>query len=149
MKLFLHLLILHFTVVLLLGCAASTQSIKPVEIPVVKYRDHSCSQLTARFQEVGDRAIRLAEIQNTAVKMDSAALAAGAVSLWFPVLFMSGGANKEEIAILKGEMKAIEQAALDKGCQEISSSIADQRQHACCEPVSSIGEVCQKTICKK
>ena len=144
---FLQLCALYFTIVLMVGCASSAQSIKPVEIPVVKYRDHSCSQLKARFEDVGDRAMRLAEIQDTAVKMDTAALAAGAVSLWFPVIFMSGGANKEEIAILKGEITAIEKAANQKGCHEISSSIADQRQRACCEQTASPNEACQETIC--
>lgn len=112
------------------GCASQARNIEPVHIPATKYANHSCEQLELRLDDVAHRLSVLVPIQDNAVVLDSVALPAGLLTLWIPIMFMSGGGHKDELAILKGEVLAIEASAREKSCNDIVAYIEAQRAAA-------------------
>ncbi|NHN38959.1 hypothetical protein G8764_16745 [Pseudomaricurvus alcaniphilus] len=115
---------------LFIGCASKYESIPAQKIPAKKYQYYECNMLENRFEKVIDRAYKLAQIQGVAVTMDRVALASGVLNIVFPFMFMSGGSKDGEIAILKGEVIAIEEAALNKKCVDLYTHIVENRKSA-------------------
>jgi len=112
------------------GCAPATKSIEPDHVPALKYKNHTCPQLADRLIDVNRRLDALSPIQDTASKLDAVALPAAYISVWIPVLFYSRGGHKEELAILKGEVMAVEQSAREKPCPGVIAYIETQREAA-------------------
>ena len=71
-------------------------------------------------------------IQDSAATLDAVAVPAGLAMLWFPrlaipALFISGGAHKEDLSLLKGEVVAIDAGAREKPCPQIVQYIEVNR----------------------
>lgn len=103
--------------VLLAGCATSPKDIQPTYVSPVLYQNLTCQQLAGEAARVSQRAATLSGQQSQQQGRDAVATTVGIVLFW-PALFFIGGdkANAAEIANLKGQMQAIEQANSAKGC---------------------------------
>ncbi len=101
----------------LAGCATSPKDIAPAYVSPVLYQNLSCQQLAGEAARVSQAAAAASGQQSAQQGRDAAAVAVGMVLFW-PALFFVGGdkGNAAEIARLKGEMQAIEQANIAKGC---------------------------------
>ena len=99
------------------ACATSPKDISPTYVSPVLYQSLSCNQLAAEPARVSQRAAEITGQQSQQQGRDAAAVAVGIVLFW-PALFFIGGdkANAAEIANLKGQMQAIEQANIAKNC---------------------------------
>lgn len=103
--------------VLLAGCATSPKDIAPAYVSPVLYQNLTCDQLQQEAARVSSAASVATGAQEKQATTDTVAMTTAIVLFW-PALFFVGGdkANAADIARLKGEMQAIEQANVAKGC---------------------------------
>jgi hypothetical protein len=101
----------------LAGCASSSSDIMPAYISPVAYQSFTCQQLAQEAQAVSTRAASLSGVQDQKRTNDGLATAAAVVIFW-PAAFFVGGDKQTaaELAQMKGQMVAIEQAANIKKC---------------------------------
>jgi hypothetical protein len=99
------------------GCASSSAEITPAYISPVMYQAYTCPQLAQEAQAVSTRAASLSGVQDQKRTNDGLATAAAIVIFW-PAAFFVGGDKQTaaELAQMKGQMVAIEQAATAKKC---------------------------------
>src|SRR3984893_8249507 len=101
----------------LAGCASSSADITPAYISPVMYQQYTCQQLAQEAQAVSTRAAALSGVQDSKRTSDGVATAAAIVVFW-PAAFFVGGDKQTaaELAQMKGQMVAIEQASILKKC---------------------------------
>jgi hypothetical protein len=102
---------------LLAGCASSSADIAPAYVSPVAYQSYTCQQLALEAQAVSARAATLSGAQDSQRTKDQVATAAAVVIFW-PAAFLVGGDKQSaaELAQMKGQMVAIEQASIAKKC---------------------------------
>lgn len=101
----------------LAGCASSAADITPAYVSPVTYQSYTCQQLGMEAQAVSARAAALSGAQDSQRTKDTIATTAAVVIFW-PAAFLVGGdkQNAAELAQMKGQMVAIEQASIAKKC---------------------------------
>ena len=101
----------------LAGCASTSAEIAPAYVSPVAYQSYTCQQLALEAQAVSTRAATLSGVQDNQRTKDGLATAAAVVIFW-PAAFFVGGdkQNAAELAQMKGQMVAIEQASIAKKC---------------------------------
>ena len=101
----------------LAGCATSPKDIAPSYVSPILYQNLSCDQLSQEAVRVSNAAAAATGQQQNQANKDAAMMTVGMILFW-PSLFMIGGdkGNASEVARLKGEMQAIEQANIAKNC---------------------------------
>jgi hypothetical protein len=100
-------------------CQRRIQSadITPAYISPVTYQNFTCQQLQMEAKGVSQRAAVASGQQDKARKNDTIKTTVGVVLFWPVLLFNEGdGAKANELANLKGQMRAIEQASVQKNC---------------------------------
>jgi hypothetical protein len=108
------------------ACASSAENIAAAYVSPTAYASWSCDQLTEEATRVSARAIQAAGTQNSKATNDAVATTVGAIVFWPALLFIKGDSTTgPELARLKGEMEAIEQASTRRNC-----GITFQRQAA-------------------
>jgi hypothetical protein len=105
------------TLLVAAGCASSADDIAPSYVSPVAYEGLTCQQLALEAQTVSTRAAQAAGVQNKAQTTDAVVTTVGLVVFWPSLFFLKGnGAKAAELANLKGQMEAIEQASIRKNC---------------------------------
>lgn len=103
--------------VVLCGCASRSRDVAPAYVSPVTYQSFSCQQLTEEARVVSQKAFAAAKQQDHNRDMDAMKTTVGVVFFWPVILMNEGdGQNAAQLAILKGQMDAIEQASRQKGC---------------------------------
>jgi hypothetical protein len=99
------------------GCASSATDITPTYVSPVQYSSYNCQQLGLEAQSVSARAAALTGAQDSQRTKDTLATTAAVVIFW-PAAFFVGGDKQTaaELAQMKGQMVAIEQASIAKKC---------------------------------
>jgi hypothetical protein len=99
------------------ACASKSNEITPAYVSPVTYQSYSCQQLSQEAQAVSARASAVAGAQDQKRTNDQIATTAAIVIFWPAAFFVSGdGPVAAELAQLKGQMVAIEQASIQKKC---------------------------------
>lgn len=100
------------------SCASKSTEITASYVSPVLYQNLTCQQLAEEARAVSSRAATAAGIQDKAASHDAAMTTVGVVLFWPALFFNKGdGAQSAELARLKGEMQAIEDASRRKGCE--------------------------------
>lgn len=101
----------------LAGCASASTDIAPSYVSPVAYQSYNCQQLALEAQGISQRAAALSGAQDNQRTKDGLATAAAIVVFW-PAAFFVGGDKQTaaELANMKGQMVAIEQASIAKKC---------------------------------
>src|SRR5580704_7185645 len=101
----------------LAGCATHSNDIPAAYVSPIQYQSYSCTQLQEEAARVSARAAAASGAQDQKANNDAVATGVGAVLFW-PALFLIKGdaASAQEVAQLKGDMEAIEQANIQKKC---------------------------------
>ena len=83
----------------------------------MQYQSYTCPQLAAEAQRVSAAAAAASGAQNGQATKDAVATTVGVIIFW-PTLFFIGGDKQTaaQLAELKGEMDAIQQASIQKQC---------------------------------
>jgi hypothetical protein len=99
------------------GCARNASKIDAAYVSPLQYNSLTCEQIAEESARVASRAAQVTGQQNKQASNDAVAMGVGLVIFW-PALFFVGGKNDKsgEVARLKGEMDALEQASIQKGC---------------------------------
>ncbi len=106
-----------FASLLLAGCATRAENISAAYVSPVQYQNFSCAQLQEEAARVSARAVVASGAQDQKATNDAVATGVGVVLFWPALFFIKGdAASAQEIAQLKGDMEAIEQANIQKKC---------------------------------
>jgi len=102
---------------ILAGCATRSGDIAAAYVSPTQYQSYSCAQLREEAARVSSRAAIASGAQDQNATNDAVATGVALVLFW-PAAFMVKGnsANAQEVAQLKGDMDAIEQANIQKKC---------------------------------
>jgi hypothetical protein len=102
---------------LLSACATYAEKIPATYVSPVIYEQLTCKQIAEEATRVAHHAAVAAGVQDSQANKDNALTAVTIVIFW-PAAFFVGGdrANAAEVGRLKGEMGALEQASIKKGC---------------------------------
>ncbi len=99
------------------GCASNPDNIAAAYVSPLQYNNYSCPQLREEATRVSSRAIQVSGAQSSKATSDAVAMGVGLVLFWPSLFFIKGdGTTAAEVARLKGEMDAIEQASVTKRC---------------------------------
>ena len=98
------------------ACASNPDSIQASYVSPMTYGAYTCDQLRSENARVGARVAEVTGQQRSNANADAWALGIGMVVFWPALFFMANGDKKDELARLKGEYEAIQQAAVTKGC---------------------------------
>jgi hypothetical protein len=99
------------------GCASKSSDITPAYVSPVMYQGYSCQQLAQEAQGVSTRAAQVSGAQDQKRTNDQVATGVAIVVFWPAAFFVGGdGPAAAELANLKGQMTAIEQASIQKKC---------------------------------
>jgi hypothetical protein len=99
------------------GCASAASDIAPSYVSPVADQSYTCQQLALEAQGISTRAATLSGAQDSQRTKDGLVTAAAIVVFW-PAAFFVGGDKQTaaELANMKGQMVAIEQASIAKKC---------------------------------
>jgi hypothetical protein len=99
------------------GCASSASDIAPAYVSPVAYQSYTCQQLALEAQSISTRAATLSGAQDSQRTKDGLATTAAVIIFW-PAAFFVGGDKQTaaELANMKGQMIAVEQASNAKKC---------------------------------
>ena len=102
---------------LVAGCAQDPKDIQASYTSPILYQNLNCDQLAQEGQRVSSKAAELTGTQTQKASGDAVAMGVGLVLFWPALFFIKG--DKEtasELASLKGQMDAIQQASIMKNC---------------------------------
>jgi hypothetical protein len=101
----------------LAGCASKADDIAASYISPVAYSSYSCQQLREEAARLSAHAAQVAGVQDQKATNDAIATGVAVVLFW-PAAFMVKGDSTTgaELARLKGERDAVEQASIEKKC---------------------------------
>ena len=121
---------LSASILILSGCATSSDKIATAYVSPMQYQSYDCAQLTAESMRLNQRVTALQAQVDKAAANDKAITGIGVILFW-PALFALGGNTQQEAEYgrLKGEYDAIQQAAVAKKCSGVvaaGSSAAPQ-----------------------
>jgi hypothetical protein len=102
---------------LLAGCAKDANQVGASYVSPILYENYTCPQLAEEAQRVSSRAAQASGVQDQKATNDKVAMGVGLIVFW-PALLLTKGNDETtvELARLKGEMDAIEQASIKKKC---------------------------------
>lgn len=99
------------------ACATPSAKIPAAYVSPVQFQSYSCKQLAEEASRLASRSTQAQTTQDSKASQDAAGMAIGLLVLWPMLLFNEGdGAEAAEVARLKGEMQAIEEASKAKNC---------------------------------
>jgi hypothetical protein len=99
------------------GCAKDANQVGATYISPITYQTFTCPQLAEEAQRISARAAETSGVQDQKATNDKVAMGVGLIIFW-PALFLTKGNDETtaELARLKGQMDAIEQASIQKHC---------------------------------
>ena len=109
------------------ACATPPDKISASYVSPLQYSDYSCDQIKQELLRVNRRVVEVTGSQQKHADNDAVAMGVGLVLFWPALFFLAGGDKKDELARLKGEYDALEQAAIQKDCM-IASELREARQ---------------------
>jgi hypothetical protein len=99
------------------GCATRSSDIQAAYVSPVQYHSFSCQQLREEAARVSARAAVASGAQDQSATNDAVATGVAVVLFWPAAFLVHGnGANAQEVAQLKGDMDALDQANVTKNC---------------------------------
>jgi uncharacterized lipoprotein YajG len=104
------------TLLLLAGCATPPDKISASYVSPMEYADYSCTQIRGELRRVQRQVTQVTGAQQKQANNDAVAMGVGLVLFWPALFFLAGEDQKEELARLKGEYEALQQAAIQKEC---------------------------------
>ncbi len=103
-------------VAILSGCASKSEEIVASYVSPMQYQSYSCSQLAQENNRIASRLNQMTAAQDSRASDDAVATGVAIVLFWPAAFFIQGDDMEPEIARLKGEYEAIEQAANRQTC---------------------------------
>ena len=102
---------------LVAGCSRSPDEIEAAYVSPLEYRSYSCDQIEREMHRVSRQARAVTGHQRDEAEGDAVAMGVGLILFWPALFFLAGEDKEDELAQLKGEMEALEEAAIEKDCE--------------------------------
>jgi hypothetical protein len=113
----------------LTGCATTSQNIQSTYVSPMTYQSYDCTQLSLEADRISRRVSELTGQIDRRASGDKTQTAVALVLFW-PALFFLGNneAQNTELAKLKGESEALQQASITRKCsmQTLSSTVSKE-----------------------
>jgi cobalamin synthase len=101
----------------LVGCASKAADITPTYVSPIQYQSFTRPQLAAEAQRVSAAAAAASGAQDSQATKDAVATTAAVIIFWPAAFLVQGDKNNAaQLAQLKGQMDAIQQASIMKNC---------------------------------
>src|ERR1051325_5026127 len=99
------------------SCASKSSEITAAYVSPIPYQSYTCPQLAMEAQAVSAKAAELSGVQDQKRTNDQIATGVAIVVFW-PAAFLVGGDGQvaAQLAQMKGQLSAIEQASIQKRC---------------------------------
>jgi hypothetical protein len=99
------------------SCASKSSEITAAYVSPLTYQQYTCQQLAMEAQAISAKAAELSGVQDQKRTNDQIATGVAIVVFW-PAAFLVGGDGQvaAQLAQLKGQMNAVEQASTQKRC---------------------------------
>ena len=99
------------------GCASKSSEISAAYVSPISYQSYTCQQLGMEAQAISAKAAELSGAQDQKRTNDQIATGVAIVVFW-PAAFLVGGDGQvaAQLAQLKGQLNAVEQASIQKKC---------------------------------
>ena len=123
-------LIAAAVVPLVSACASKSDKIDASYVSPLVYSDHNCRQIKQELLRVNRKVLEVTKTQDKIASNDSVAMGVGLVVFWPALFFIESSDKSDELARLKGEYEAIEQAAIEKECDVAQEVRVAQEQRA-------------------
>jgi hypothetical protein len=107
------------------GCAKKATEVQAAYVPKSKYIDKDCRLLEKDMENVSYKLVDLTKSQDSAHNRDVAMVVVGTVLFWPAYFVMLAGDKEEELAKLKGEYQAIDEALVYNHCYAKGESGVD------------------------
>jgi len=98
------------------GCAPSSENVKPAYVSPLQYQGYSCNQIRQEMMIVARHVSEVSGTQDSHATNDDVAMGVGLIIFWPALFFLANKDQREELARLKGEYEALEEAAVRKNC---------------------------------
>ncbi|MFP4077280.1 MAG: hypothetical protein ACLFTD_12500 [Halochromatium sp.] len=102
---------------LVVGCSTPPDKISASYVSPMQYSDYSCDQIKREMGRVQRQLAQVTGAQKKHADNDAVAMGVGLVLFWPALFFLAGDDQKEELARLKGEYEALQQAAIRQDCE--------------------------------
>lgn len=123
-------IVISLSFLLTAGCASSSKKINATYVSPLKYNSYPCPQLEQEYARLLQKSSMVNKEQDDIASSDSVAMGVGMVLFWPALLFIDNDDRREEVALLKGEINAIEESAIQKNCSSLSKAIINDRATA-------------------
>lgn len=112
------------------GCASSPESVSSSYVSPLQYQSYDCDQVAQEMHRITHKVQEVTGVQSSKASGDAVAVTASLL-FWPALLFLAAGEDKSaELARLKGEAEALEQAAVQKKCTALLEQIERERKAA-------------------
>ena len=102
---------------MLTACATAPDKIQGAYVSPMQYSGYDCDQIRSELLRVSSRVREVAGAQKAKADSDAIAMGVGLFLFWPALFFLANGSDRqEELARLKGDYDALEQAAIQKKC---------------------------------
>ncbi len=117
-------IVLATSLLALAGCASHPDKIEAVYVSPLKYKDYDCEQIQMELDSVSQRTARLYQSLEAEATADQVQMGIGLLLFWPALLALEGGDGPQatEYAQLKGEYRALHEAAVKEKCTIESKS---------------------------
>ena len=124
-----HVVITTSVIILIVlsGCSKNPQSASGAYVSPIFYKDYSCDQVTLEMQRVASKVSEVSGVQRSKATNDAVVTGVGVVIFWPALFFLMDNDKEQELAQLKGELDALEQAAVQKNCHQLLDRIKRER----------------------
>ena len=117
MRIVSYLTVLALATAPLAGCASSSKEISAAYVSPIMYQGYSCQQLAGEMQRISARVQQVSGTVDGRASNDAAMMGIGLILFWPSLFFIKGdGPEAQELARLKGEYDAVNQAAIRQNC---------------------------------
>lgn len=99
------------------GCATDPKNISASYVSPIQYDGYKCPQIQEEAARLSAKAVEITGVQQSKASGDAVAMGVGMVLFWPSLFFIKGdGTTASELAHLKGQMNALEEASIKKKC---------------------------------
>lgn len=120
-----------FASVSIVGCSSSPKNIDSIYVSSAVYNSYDCEQIDIEYARVRRKVAEVIGHQGGEAGKDAVAMGVGLVLFWPALFFLAGGNDqKEQLGRLKGELEALESAAVEKKCAGFFTRLETERRNA-------------------
>ena len=102
--------------IILMGCAEKSAKISASYVSPLIYSNYDCEDLQQEYARLIRKSKKINKQQDDIASNDAAATGIGVFLFWPALFFIDNDDLREEVAQLKGEAEALEQASIQKKC---------------------------------